>query len=94
MISAATAAEWGLINRAVPAEDLRKSTRELAAQIAEASSHVVALGKKAFYDQIEAVQRTAYDQAKEVMTQNSLAEDAGEGIGAFLEKRGPVWKGK
>lgn len=93
-INAATAADWGLINRAVAPPELQKATRKLAAQIAEASSFTVALGKKAFYEQIEAPQRTAYEQAKEVMTQNSLAEDAGEGIEAFLGKRVPVWKGK
>jgi enoyl-CoA hydratase/carnithine racemase len=93
-IDAAMAADWGLINRCVPAESLRSSTRELAAQIAEASSYTVGLGKKAFYEQIEAPQRAAYEQAKEVMTQNSLAEDASEGISAFLGKRVPLWKGK
>ncbi len=94
MIDAATAADWGLINRAVPAPGLRQATRELAARIAEAGSYTVAVGKKAFYEQIEAPQRDAYEQAKEVMTQNSLAEDAAEGISAFLGKRAPVWKGK
>jgi enoyl-CoA hydratase/carnithine racemase len=94
MIDAATAADWGLINRAVPPENLRASTRQLAAQIAEASSYTVGVGKKAFYEQIEAPQRAAYEQAKEVMTQNSLAEDASEGISAFLGKRVAVWKGK
>ena len=94
MIDAATAADWGLINRAVPVPGLRQATRELAAQIAEAGSYTVAVGKKAFYEQIEAPQRAAYEQAKEVMTQNSLAEDAAEGISAFLGKRAPVWKGK
>ena len=94
MIGAATATDWGLINRAVPPQSLRQATRELAVQIAEASSFTVALGKKAFYEQIEAPQRTAYEQAKEVMTQNSLAEDASEGITAFLAKRVPVWKGR
>jgi enoyl-CoA hydratase/carnithine racemase len=94
MIDAGTAADWGLINRAVAAEHLPKATRELAAQIAEASSYTVAIGKKAFYQQIEALQCAAYEEAKEVMTQNSLAEDAAEGISAFLEKRVPVWKGK
>ena len=93
-IDAATAADWGLINSAVPPENLRQATRKLAAQIAEASSYTVAVGKKAFYEQIEAPQRTAYEQAQEVMTQNSLAEDASEGITAFLGKRVPVWKGK
>ena len=94
MIDAATAADWGLINRAVRPESLRSSTRELAAQISQASSYTVAVGKKAFYEQIEVPQRVAYEQAKEVMTQNSLAEDASEGISAFLSKRMPVWKGK
>jgi enoyl-CoA hydratase/carnithine racemase len=94
MIDAKTAADWGLINCAVPAEDLGKSTRQLAGEIADASSHTVAIGKKAFYDQIETPQRGAYEQAIEVMTQNSLAADASEGISAFLGKRTPVWKGK
>jgi enoyl-CoA hydratase/carnithine racemase len=94
LIDANTAAEWGLINRVVPQEDLQRATRELAGQIAEASSYTVAIGKKAFYEQIEATQRAAYEQAKEVMTQNSLANDAAEGISAFLGKRAPVWSGK
>jgi enoyl-CoA hydratase/carnithine racemase len=94
MIDAKTAADWGLINCAVPAEDLQRSTRQLAGEIADASSHTVAIGKKAFYDQIETPQRGAYEQAIEVMTQNSLAADASEGISAFLGKRAPVWKGK
>ncbi|MEO8127392.1 MAG: enoyl-CoA hydratase [Bryobacteraceae bacterium] len=94
MINAATAADWGLINRAVPEAELELSTRRLAAQIAEASNYTVALGKKMFYEQIEIPQRLAYEQAKEVMTQNSMAEDATEGISAFLGKRVPVWKGR
>lgn len=94
LIDANTAAEWGLINRVVPQKDLSRATRELAGQIAEASSYTVAIGKKAFYEQIEVPQRAAYEQAKEVMTQNSLAKDAAEGISAFLGKRAPVWTGK
>lgn len=94
MIDAKCAAEWGLVNRAVPAAELATATRELAGKIAQASSHVVSIGKRAFYDQIETDQRTAYEKAKQVMTMNSLAEDAQEGISAFLGKRPPVWAGK
>jgi enoyl-CoA hydratase/carnithine racemase len=94
MIDAKTAAEWGLVNRAVPPTELATATRELARKIAQASSHVVAMGKRAFYDQIETDQRTAYEKTKQVITMNSLAEDAQEGISAFLGKRPPVWAGR
>src|SRR3954449_7761079 len=63
MVDAKTAADWGLVNRVVPAEDLQGATRELAGRIAEASSYTVAVGKKAFYEQIDVPQRVAYEQA-------------------------------
>ena len=94
MVDAATAVEWGLINRAVPADQLENEARQLACQIAQASSFTVALGKQAFYAQIDLDQPKAYAYAKEVMTMNSLADDAQEGITAFLEKRAACWTGK
>jgi len=93
-IDALTAVEWGLINIAVPASELEQQTRKLAARIAEASSLTVALGKQAFYTQIDLDQPKAYAYAKEVMSMNSLAADAQEGISAFLEKRQACWAGK
>ena len=94
LVDAATAADWGLVNRVVPADQLESETRRLACQIAEASSFTVALGKQAFYAQIDLDQPKAYAYAKEVMTMNSLAHDAQEGISAFLEKRAACWTGK
>jgi enoyl-CoA hydratase/carnithine racemase len=93
-VDAATAAEWGLINRAVPAQDLKSETRMLACRIAEASDVTVAIGKQAFYTQIDLDQTKAYGYAKEVMTMNLMAADAQEGISAFLEKRAPCWMGR
>jgi enoyl-CoA hydratase/carnithine racemase len=93
-IDAQTAADWGLINRVVPAEELPSSTRELAGQIASASSLTVGLGKQAFYAQIDLDQPKAYAYAKEVMSMNALAADAQEGITSFLEKRVPCWTGR
>jgi enoyl-CoA hydratase/carnithine racemase len=90
-IDARTAADWGLINRAVPASILAEETRKLATKCAEASGFTVALGKQAFYAQVDLDQPKAYAYAKEVMTMNSLAPDAQEGISAFLEKRTPCW---
>ena len=94
MIDARTAADWGLINAVVSTAELSQKSRELAERIAEASSLTVALGKQAFYTQIDLDQPKAYAYAKEVMSMNSLAADAQEGISAFLEKRRPCWNGK
>jgi len=94
MVPARTAADWGLINQAVAAAELRAATRDLADKIANASSLVVAIGKQAFYTQIDLEQPKAYAYAKEVMSMNALAADAQEGIGAFLGKRTPCWTGK
>src|SRR5262249_55164822 len=68
LVDAATAVEWGLVNRAVPADELETEARKLACQVAEASSLTVALGKQAYYAQIDLDQPKAYAYAKEVMT--------------------------
>jgi enoyl-CoA hydratase/carnithine racemase len=94
MVDAVTASDWGLINMVVPAAELADATKKLAMRIAEASSLTVALGKEAFYAQIDLDQPKAYAYAKEVMSMNSLAVDAQEGISAFLGKRQPHWVGK
>lgn len=94
LVDARTAAEWGLVNRVVAAPELKAETRRLAAKIAESSSFTVGLGKQAYYAQIDLDQPKAYAYAKEVMTMNSLAADAQEGMSAFLEKRAPCWAGK
>jgi len=93
-INAATAAEWGLINTVVAEADLAQTTRQLATKIALASNLTVALGKQAFYAQIDLDQPKAYAYAKEIMSMNSLAADAQEGISAFLGKRQACWTGK
>jgi len=93
-VDAHTAADWGLVNRVVPAAELCAATRDLAARIAGASSLTVALGKQAFYTQIDLDQPKAYAYAREVMSMNALAADAQEGMSAFLEKRPPCWKGQ
>jgi enoyl-CoA hydratase/carnithine racemase len=94
MVDAPTAADWGLVNQVVPAAELRAETRKLAARIADASTLTVALGKQAYYTQIDLDQPKAYAYAKEVMSLNSLAADAQEGIAAFLEKRAACWVGR
>jgi enoyl-CoA hydratase/carnithine racemase len=93
-IDARTAAEWGLVNRVVPAERLREEAYALAARIAEASPLTLAVGKQAFYAQIDLDQPKAYAYTKEVMSLNAMAADAQEGIGAFLDKRAPCWRGR
>jgi len=94
MVPASTAAEWGLVNQVVPPGELREASLRLAARIAQASSLTVGIGKAAFYAQVDLDQPKAYAYAKEVMSMNSLAADAQEGIAAFLEKRAPCWTGR
>ena len=81
----------GLVNRVVPREGLRDAVDGLARQIAGKSAFTVKIGKEAFYRQAELDLAAAYRYAAEVMTTNMLAEDAGEGIDAFLARRTPVW---
>lgn len=93
-ITAYTAADWGLVNRVVAPEALAQETLRLAEAIAQSSSFTVALGKQAFYAQIDLDQAKAYAYAKEVMSMNALAADAQEGMSAFLEKRPACWQGR
>ena len=91
-IDASTALDWGLVNRVVPADELEAAVNELVASIARSSSYTVATGKGAFYAQIDEAEPDAYEHCKVVMTENALAYDAQEGMGAFLEKRAPRWQ--
>jgi enoyl-CoA hydratase/carnithine racemase len=93
LISAQEAERYGLINRVIPEGELDNSVMDLALSIAEASPLVLRIGKQAFYNQVEQDERHAYEYAGNVMTLNLMAEDAQEGIKAFLKKRKPAWKG-
>jgi enoyl-CoA hydratase/carnithine racemase len=90
-IDAATALEWGLVNRVVPAADLDAAVKELTDRILARSASVIALGKRAFYAQIEQPLADAYALTSETMTCNMADPDAAEGIDAFLEKRPARW---
>jgi enoyl-CoA hydratase/carnithine racemase len=93
-ISAARALELGLVNRVVAEEKLDETVEELARAILASSPLIVAIGKRAFYDQLTLDEATAYARATEVMTGNALTRDAQEGMSAFLHKRIPEWKGE
>jgi enoyl-CoA hydratase/carnithine racemase len=90
-IDAATALEWGLVNRVVPAAELDAAVDQLVGQILRFSPRVIGLGKRAFYDQIERAEPDAYAVVQPVMAANAADPDAQEGIAAFLEKRQPTW---
>jgi enoyl-CoA hydratase/carnithine racemase len=93
-IDAQTAADWGLVNRVVDSDDLVESTNNLAKGIAAASPLTVRTGKRSYYEQIDLDLPGAYAHCQEVMSQNAIAEDAQEGMCAFLDKRQPVWRGR
>ncbi|MDP7547087.1 MAG: enoyl-CoA hydratase [Alphaproteobacteria bacterium] len=91
-MDAPTAYRFGLINRHVAAQELDGAAMQFAQLIAKKSSYTLRIGKEAFYRQLDMELQDAYAMASEVMVQNMLAEDAQEGIAAFVEKREPVWR--
>ena len=91
-IDAHTAVQRGLVNRAVPAAVLDAAVGDLAQKILAKSMVAVSTGKRMFYKQLEMGLDAAYQYAAETMACNMMAEDAGEGIDAFAQKRSPEWK--
>jgi enoyl-CoA hydratase/carnithine racemase len=91
-IPAARAYEIGLVNRVVAPGRERETALELAQVVASKSSYVQRLGKESFYRQLDLDLADAYAHTIEVMTENMMARDAEEGIGAFVEKRAPKWE--
>ena len=94
LIDAPTALRFGLVNERVPAAELEARTQALARTLAAKSAVTLAIGKEAFYRQAELSLAEAYDYTRAVMARNLETQDAREGIGAFLDKRPPVWCGR
>jgi enoyl-CoA hydratase/carnithine racemase len=92
LISAQEAFRIGLVNRVVPPGAELDAAMALARKVAAKSSHVVRIGKQAFYRQLEMGLDDAYRFTAEVMVENLLAQDGQEGIAAFIDKRAPKWK--
>ena len=92
LMDAGTALRFGLVNRVVPAAELRAETQALAAKIAGKSGAVVRIGKEAFYRQLEMGLDEAYDYTSGVIAANMEMRDAEEGVDAFIAKREPVWQ--
>lgn len=88
-IDAATAADWGLINRVVPDDQLDAAVADLVARVTRGSALSKALGKRAFYAQVGLNQSDAYALAVEAMASAAMIDDAQEGFSAFLDKRHP-----
>jgi enoyl-CoA hydratase/carnithine racemase len=91
-IDAQTALQWGLVNQVVPAEELDAAVQALVETLMSKSFVALATGKQMFYRQLEMGLTDAYQYASEVMAGNMMAEDAAEGIDAFIEKRPAVWR--
>ena len=93
-IDAHTAVSWGLVNKAVPTDQLDSEIDAWVGDIVAFSGPVIGLGKEAFHRQVGLDETGAYELAKEVMVVNAEMADAQEGMGAFLEKRRPKWRGQ
>jgi enoyl-CoA hydratase/carnithine racemase len=91
-IDAATALDWGLVNKVVPIEQLDSAVQDLLERVTRGSAESKGLGKQTLYAQIDLDQRQAYAHAIEVMAAASQLPDAQEGIRAFMEKRKPEYK--
>jgi enoyl-CoA hydratase/carnithine racemase len=92
VIDAATALDWGLVNRVVPAAQLDSATADLLERVTRGSAASKGIGKQSLYAQIDLDQPKAYAYAVEVMASTSQLADAQEGMRAFLEKRKPQWR--
>ena len=92
MITARQAEAYGLVNKVVPKVQLETETQGLARKIAQASGVALRMGKTAFYNQVNLSDSQAYGHARDAIVSNLFAEDAKEGLSAFLEKRKPTWK--
>jgi enoyl-CoA hydratase/carnithine racemase len=90
-IDAATALEWGLVNRVVPDADLDSAVDDLLARATRGSRASKAMGKQTIYAQLDRPEADAYGVALEVMASASQLPGAREGMAAFLEKRKPEW---
>ena len=93
MLPAQDAAAYGLVNRVVPRGRALAEAIAMAQAVAAKSSATIAVGKEAFYRQLEVPLSQAYRDAAETMARNMMYRDAEEGIGAFIEKRKPQWTG-
>lgn len=94
VIDAATALDWGLVNRVVPAAQLEAATMDLLERVTGSSAEAKGVGKRALYTQMDLDQSKAYDYAIEVMAGASQLPDVREGIAAFMDKRKPRWQGR
>lgn len=90
-VPADKAVEWGLINDAVPSDQLDRAVTDLANKILRYSSQTIATGKHAYYTQANLPESAAYEVTEPIMAANAARPDAQEGMSAFLEKRKPVW---
>ena len=93
-INANKALDFGLINNVVEDKKLKDETLKIAKNIATKSTATVAIGKEAFYKQLEMSLEDAYAYTSKVMSSNMLEKDAQEGISAFIENRDPIWSDK
>lgn len=91
-IDAATAADWGLVNRVVPDDQLDTAVADLLERVTRGSAESKGIGKQAFYAQVDLDQPKAYAYAIETMAATSQLPDAVEGMDAFLGKRKPTWR--
>jgi len=90
-IEAEDAFRLGLVNKVVPPERLEEAFDDMVARLLDKPREVLALGKRAYYRQLEMGLEDAYAFTTEVIVDNALGKDFEEGLAAFLEKRAPAW---